>query len=79
MHTTCMEHCHVHMTVYLWHFRTVLELYTLYTIIKNWSYIWNELPVPLLISNSCTILLMTIGLTPHWTKVEAKRLYRQYS
>ena len=67
------------ITVYLWHFRTVLELYSLYTIIKNWSYIWNELPVPLLISISCTILLMTIALTPRWTKVEAKRLYRQDS
>ena len=67
------------ITVYLWHFRTLLELYYFYTIIKNWSYVWNELPVPLLISNSTTVLLMTIGLTPHWTKVEAKRLYRQYS
>jgi hypothetical protein len=62
--------------VYLWHFRTMLEFYLFYTLIKNWGYIWNELPVPLLISAVLTISLMAFGLTPHWTKVEAKRLYR---
>ncbi len=67
------------ITVYLWHFRTILELYYFYTIIKNWSYVWNELPVPLLISNSLSVSLMIFVLTPQWTKVEAKRLYRQYS
>ncbi len=65
--------------VYLWHFRTMVEFYFFYTLIKNWSYVWNELPVPLLISAILTISLMAFGLTPHWTKMEAKRLYRQYS
>ena len=65
--------------VYLYYFQTLLELYFFYTIIKNWSYVWNEMPVPLLITTCLTALLVTIGLTPHWTKVEAKRLYRQYS
>ena len=65
--------------VYLYYFRTLLELYFFYTIIKNWSYVWNEMPVPLLITTCPTTLLVTIGLTPHWSKVEAKRLYRQYS
>ena len=67
------------ITVYLWHFRTMLEIYFFYVMIKNRSYVWADLPVPLLITSVLSVLLMTIGLTPHWTKVEAKRLYRQYS
>ena len=65
--------------IYLYYFRTLLELYFFYTIIKNWSYVWNEMPVLPLITTCLSALLVTIGLTPHWTKVEAKRLYRQYS
>jgi hypothetical protein len=67
------------ITVYLWHFRTILELYYFYTIIKNWSYVWNELPTPQLITCSLITALIAFVLTPQWTKVEAKRLYRQYS
>ena len=67
------------ISVYLWHFRTTLEIYFLYVMIKNRSYVWADLPVPLLITSVLSVLLMTIRLTPHWTKVEAKRLYRQYS
>ena len=65
--------------VYLWHFRTMLEFYFLYTLIKNWSYVWKELPVPLLITSSLSVLLMGFGLAAHWTEAEAKSLYRQYS
>ena len=65
------------ITVYLWHFRTLLDLYLFYTIIKNWSSIRDGLPVPLAITTFLVLLLMTVWLTPHWTKVEAKRLYRQ--
>ena len=67
------------ISVYLWHFRTMLEFYYFYTIIKNWSYVWNDLPLPLLIITSLSFLLVSLGLTPRWTKAEAKRLYRQYS
>ena len=67
------------ISVYLWHFRTMLEFYYFYIIIKNWSYIWNDMPLPPLITSSSCVLLVMIGLTPHWTKVEAKRLYKQYT
>ena len=67
------------ISVYLWHFRTMLELFIFYTLIKNWRYVWNEIPVPLLITFIFGSLVVCFGLTPHWTKVEAKRLYRQYS
>lgn len=67
------------ISVYLWHFRTMLEFYFFYTLIKNWSHVWKELPVPLLITASFSVLLMAFGLTLRRTKAEAKRLYRQYS
>ena len=67
------------VSVYLWHFRTILELYVFYILIKNWRYVWNEMPIPLLITFSFGVLVVGFGLTPRWTKVEAKRLYRQYS
>ena len=67
------------ITVYLWHFRTLLDLYFFYTIIKNWRSIRDDLPVPLLITTCLVISLVAFLLTPRWTKVEAKRLYRQYS
>ena len=28
------------ISVYLWHFRTLVEVYFFYTIIKNWNYVW---------------------------------------
>ena len=68
------------ISVYLWHFRTLVELYFFYTLIKNWSSVWDGMPVPILVTIPLIVLLMTIGLTPHWTKVQAKRLYsRQYT
>ena len=67
------------ISVYLWYFRTMLELFIYYTLIKNWRYIWNGLPVPLLILIFFASSVACFRLTPHWTKVEAKRLYRQYS
>jgi hypothetical protein len=67
------------VTVYLWHFRTLLDLYFVYTIIKNWSHIWNGIPVPLMTIIFLACSLMAFALTPRWTKMEAKRLYRQYS
>ena len=66
------------ISVYLWHFRTLVELYFFYTLIKNWSSVWDGMPIPILVTIPLIILLTTIGLTPRWTKVEAKRLYRQY-
>ena len=39
----------------------------------------DDMPVQLLITTTFSVLLVTIGLTPRWTKMEAKRLYKQYS
>ena len=68
-----------HISVYLWHFRIVLDLYTNYVVVKNWNYIWNEMPPPFLVTSYCGILFVTFILTPYWTNLEAKRLYRQHS
>ena len=66
------------ISVYLWCFQSMLEIYFFYTVITNWSHIWKELPIPLLITASFSVLLTSLGLNPHWTKAEAKRLYRLY-
>ena len=68
-----------HISVYLWHFRTVLDLYYNYVLLKNWNYAWNEMPLPLLVTSSCGVLFVAFTLTPYWTYIEAKRLYRQHS
>ena len=39
----------------------------------------NDIPMPLLISYFVSVIAVCIGLTPHWTKAEAKKLYKTYS
>ena len=65
------------ISVYLWHFRTVLELYIFYVAIKNWRYVLNEIPTPLLVLNSSSVLVLGLVLTPRWTNMETRRLHRQ--
>ena len=67
------------ISVYLWHFRTLLDFYIFYTLFKNWKYAVNDIPMPLLISYFVSVIAVCIGLTPHWTKAEAKKLYKTYS
>ena len=75
----CIWKVNQKISVYLWYFRTVLDLYVFYVLIKNWSYVWNEMPLPMFVTYFCGLLLVCFFLTPHWTKKAAKRLYRQYS
>ena len=65
--------------VYLWYTRSVVELYILYTVFINWHYIRNDVPLPFLASFFLGAVIVVFFLTPYWTKLEAKRLYRSIS
>ena len=67
------------ISVYIWHFRTLLELYTFYVVFKNWKYVWTDLPLPFLSIVLFSIFIVFTSLTPRWTMAEAKKLYKTYS
>jgi len=63
------------VSIYLWHFRTVLALYIFYVFLKNCQYIKSELPLPIRVGvflGTCVLLV----LNTRWTENEMKKLYR---
>ena len=67
------------ISVYLLHFRTLLDFYIFYILIKNWEQAWTGIPLPLLVSYFTSVIIVFAGLTPHLTQLEAKRLYKTNS
>ena len=62
--------------VYLWYTRSVVELYILYLIFINWDGIMKKIPTPFLVVYFGSIVILVGFLTPHWRRLEAKRLFR---
>lgn len=62
--------------VYLWYTRSVVELYIFYTLFMNWDRIVKDVPAPFLVSFFCGAVIVVLFLTPYWTRLEAKRLFR---
>ena len=62
--------------VYLWYTQSVVELYIFYTMLTNWDGIVKEVPAPFLVTFFCGTMNIFFFLTPYWTKLDAKRLFR---
>ena len=62
--------------VYLWYTQSVVELYIFYTMLTNWDVIVKEVPAPFLVNFFCGTVNIFFFLTPYWTRLDAKRLFR---